>query len=287
MMDARNIESLTERGEFYLCLARAFLTPLQPESFIAMRDALADDLVELGESLGYDCAAHIAAYHAAIDATPQHLALLQCYSALFLNPPRPVAINAASYLDGAHGGGTVTALEQTYLRCGLQRGTDFHDLADHVAVQLEFVAWLYFAGAEAMSAGSASPAVRPEHFLHAFVARWLPRFIQDLEQEAAHPEASANPYLALARILAAAVSADAMAEEIAPAERRARMAIGKARHERAERGVTEEDMAFIARKLREKGLSTDHLAIPPELRDEAQGYSRGTPPGPRKGSRYE
>lgn len=280
-MNARNQDPLAERGEFYLCLARAFLTPWQPESFDAMREALADDLAELREVLGYRCATDIADYRRAIGAIPDHLTLLQCYSALFVSPPRPVAINAASYLDGAHGGGTVAALEHTYRRCGLERGADFHDLADHVAVQLEFVAWLHFSGADAAATGTAPPAVRPEHFLHGFVARWLPRFISDLETASARPEASPNPYLPLARVLAAAVSQDAVAEDIPPKERRARIAIGKARHERAVRGITEEDMDVIARKLREKGLSTDHLAIPPELRDEAQGYSRGTPPGPR------
>ena len=283
MMDARNIESLAERGEFYLCLARAFLTPHDALVFDALRDALADDLAELGESLGYACANSVADYRDAITAIPDHVALLQLYSALFIAPPRAIQLNTGSYLDGAINGGSVAAMEDTYRRCGVERGADFHDLSDHLSVQLEFVALLYLRNAEATATGTPLPPVRPEHFLHGYVSRWLPAFIRDLEAADAGP----NPWLALARVLAAAVAHDACAEALPATELRARHAIGKARHDRAERGVTADDMAFIAQKLREKGLSTDHLAIPPELRDEAQGYSRGTPPGPRKGSRYE
>ncbi|NMG73268.1 TorD/DmsD family molecular chaperone [Aromatoleum diolicum] len=287
MMDARNLESLAERGEFYLCLARAFLTPVQPAAFAGLRDALADDLAELGESLGYTCAGDVACYREAIATIPDHASLLRLYSSLFVAPPRSIQINTGSYLDGAVNGGSVAAMDEAYRRCGVARDADFHDLSDHLSVQLEFVALLYFRSAETIAGGAPLPAVRPEHFLHDFVSRWLPHFIGDLEKDAENRGASPNPYLPLARILAAAVAHDAVAEALPATTQRAHKAISKARHDRAERGVTDEDMAFIARKLREKGLSTDHLAIPPERRDEAQGYSRGQPPGPRRGSRYE
>ena len=286
-MDIRHTEFLTERGEFYLCLARAFLPPREPEVFTALRDALADDLEELGASLGYACADAVADYRAAIAAIPDHATLLQRYSALFLVPPRTIQINTGSYLDGAINGGSVSALEDTYRRCGVERDDDFHDLSDHVAVQLEFVALLYLNSAEALAACTPPPAVRPEHFLDQFAARWLPPFLRDLENDSNTLGAGPNPWLPLARILATAVTHDAVAEELPASMQRAQRAIGKARHDRAARGITADDMAFIARKLREKGLSTEHLAIPPELRDEARGYSRGTPPGPRRGSRYE
>lgn len=281
MMDARNIESLSERGEFYLCLARAFLTPHTAQAFDGLRAALADDLDELASTLGYACNDAVSDFRTAIAAIPDHLALLQAYSALFIAPPRPVQLNTASYFDGALNGGSVAAMEAAYRQCGVERGMDFHDLADHVSVQLEFVALLYLRAAEAQQSGTPKPPLRPEHFLHDYVARWLPAFLQDLAA------AGQNPWLPLAHVLAAAVAHDARAQDLPPAELRTRRAIGKARHERAMRGVTAEDMAFIARKLREQGLSTDHLAIPHDLRDEAGGYSRGTPPGPRKGSRYE
>lgn len=280
MMDARNIESLSERGEFYLCLAHAFLTPHTAQAFDGLRAALADDLDELASALGYACTDAVSDFRMAIAAIPDHLALLQAYSALFMAPPRPVQLNTASYLDGALNGGSVAAMEAAYRQCGVERGMDFHDLADHVSIQLEFVALLYLRAAEAQQSGTPEPPLRPEHFLHDYVARWMPAFLRDLQATA-----TPNPWLPLAHVLAAAVAHDARAQDLPAAELRARRAIGKARHERAMRGVTAEDMAFIARKLREQGLATDHLAIPPDLRDEAGGYSRGTPPGSEM-SRY-
>jgi len=201
-------------------------------------------------------------------------------------PPRPVQLNTGSYRDGAINGGSVAVMDELYRRCGVERGADFHDLSDHLSVQLEFVALLYLRRAEAIEASTPLPDVRPEHFLDDYVARWLPPFMRDLERDADDRDPAANPYLPLARILAAAVAHDAVATAVPAAEQRTRNAISKARRNRAERGVSAADMEFIARKLREKGLSTDHLAIAPELRDEAQGLTRKQPPAPRRGSRY-
>lgn len=279
-MDARKLESLTERGEFYLCLARAFLTPLQPQSFVAMREALADDLADLDGALGYEGATTIADYRHAIAAIADHAAMLQRYSALFVSPPRAIQITTGAYLDGAINGGSVAAMEAAYRRCGVERGADFHDLADHISVQLEFVALLYLLHAEATAADAPLPPVDPAHFLHDYVKRWLPAFLRDLAAAD-----TPNPWLPLTRLLALAVARDAEAAPLSPTQMRTHNAITKARHDRAVRGVTPEDLAFIAQRLREKGLTTDHLAIPPALRDEARGYARGTPPGPRTASR--
>lgn len=282
-MDASSHDLLSARAEFYLCLAHAFLPPLRPERFAGMRDALGDDLAELTSTLGYDGAGAISAYRDAIAAVPDPAALLQIYSALFVSSPRTTQITTGAYLDGAINGGSVAAMESAYRRCGVERGAHFHDLSDHVSVQLEFVALLWVRSAEACESGTELPPVRPEHFLQSFVVRWLPRFVHDLEMADVGP----NPWLPLARLLAAALARDARAEPLPAAELRAHRAIAKARHDRAVRGVTAEDIAFIARRLHEKGLSTDHLAIPPELRDDAHGYSRAQPPGPRKGAAHD
>lgn len=285
MMDEADIESCSARGEFYLCLARAFMTPLEPAVFTALREALAEDLVDLGRALGYSYGDPLAHYRDAIQAIPDHHALLRLYSQLFVTPPRPVRINTGSYIDGAVNGASVAAMEAVYRKCGVQRGSDFHDLADHLSVQLEFVALLYLRSAEALEAGEPPPEAQPGHFLHDYVARGLQGLLCDLEQHAARHKA-ANPYLPLARLLGAAVGHDAVVPALPPREQRKHRAITKARHDRAVRGVTAGDMEFIARKLRERGLSTDHLGIPPERRDEAAGLKRKQPPAPRRGSRY-
>lgn len=268
-------ERLQSRAEFYLCLAHAFLTPDSDAAWHGLRDALADDLDDLDATLALGIGAEIADYRAAIAATPDQPTLLAIYSALFLAPPRPVAINTGTYLDGALNGGSVLAMEESYRRGGLERSEAFKDLADHLSIQLEFVASRYLQSLE--GTGDATEA---EKFLAAFVARWLPPFIADLERERAAP----NPWLPLARLLHVAVQRDVAGAALAEPSR-LQTALDKARHARATHGIDADDMAFIAQRLREKGLAVDHLDTPPELRDEARGWSRKVPPSPRRGSR--
>jgi TorA maturation chaperone TorD len=238
----------------------------------------------LGAALGLEFAGELAAYRDALTKLTGPLELLQIYSRVFLAPPRHTQINTGSYLDGSVGGGCVLALEQEYLRHGVARADDFHDLADHVAVQIEFVAWLFLRAAGGAQAGDAAAAGLESHaprFLYDYPRRWLPPFIDDLAGDLARYELPANPWLHLARMLAVAVAADARAPEIPATELRRARAIDKARRARAARGVTAEDMEFIARRLREKGLATQHLAIAPEARDSAMGLEKRTLPKPR------
>jgi TorA maturation chaperone TorD len=273
--DTEQLQSQS-RAEFHLCLAHAFLTPDSGAAWLGLRDALADDLDDLGRTLGYDMAGHVADYRTSIAAIPDQPTLLGIYSALFLAPPRPVSINTGAYLDGAVNGGSVLAMEDAYRRCGLERNEDFKDLSDHVSIQLEFVASRYLTRLT-----SAAEDIEAEQFLATFVVGWLPPFIADLERERAMP----NPWLPLAQLLQIAVMHDTVA---IPATRypRQQIALDKARHARAQEGIGEADMAFIAERLRAKGLATDHLTTAPELRDESHGWTRKVPPSPRRGSRF-
>ncbi len=268
-------EQFQSRAEFYFCLAHAFLTPDSEMAWSGLRDALADDLDDLDATLGLGIDAQIAAYRAAMAAIPDQPTLLGIYSALFLAPPRRVSINTGTYLDGALNGGSVLAMEEAYRGAGLQRSEEFRDLSDHLSIQLEFVASRYLLR---MDGGGADTDAA--EFLASFVARWLPPFIADLERMDVGP----NPWLPLARLLQAAVLRDAASATL-PVQPRQQIALDKARHARALEGIGAEDMAFIAQCLREKGLATDHLETPPELRDEAHGWTRKVPPSPRRGSR--
>lgn len=268
-------EELQARAEFYLCLAHAFLTPDSEAAWLGLRDALADDLDDLVADLALPDNPHVADYRAAIAAIPDQPTLLSIYSALFIAPPRRTTINTGSYIDGALNGGSVLAMEDAYRRGGLERSDAFKDLSDHLSIQLEFVASRLLARLENSSADTGA-----EEFLATFVTRWLPPFIADLEREGISP----NPWLPLARLLQAAVLRDTAAVPL-PAPPRQQLAIDKARHARAKEGIGDADMAFIAQRLREKGLAVDHLATPPEERDESHGWTRKVPPSPRRGSR--
>lgn len=286
-MNAPTPDTLTDRAEFYLCLSRAFLAPRSPAFCRGLREALADDLASLAASAGYDLAAPLAAYRAAIAALPDDLALLRIYSGLFLAPPRAVQINTATYLDGGLNGGTVAALEALYRAAGVERSDAFKDLADHLAVQLEFAAVLYARQAGALAEARRDPLpIDAGEFLYQYPGRWLPRFLADLERVGAEQEWPGNPYLHLARVLAAAVATDAVAPQLPAGEQRAARAIGKARQERAARGISAADLQLIEQKLKAHGLATEHLAIPHDARDEARGWTRKVPPAPRRGSRF-
>jgi TorA maturation chaperone TorD len=249
-------EALRLRAEFYLCLARAFLPPGNEADFRALTAFLADDLGDLAPRLDYPIADELSEFRAAASALADPLSLLQTYAALFLTPPAPVPINAGLYLDGAIMGESVRAMEDCYRRCGVERGEHFRDLSDHVAVQLEFAAYLYARAAE-RPAGEAELPLTAGEFLGAFARRWLPAFCDKLETATHKQGIVPNPYAPLARILQRAVTKDAalLPDPFAQAERLAPPPLDEwALHE-------------MARLLRERGLSAEHLlrAGPPSV----------------------
>ena len=276
---------LHERSEFYLTLARSFLTPQTEEHFRAMADLLADDLADLDQSLAYGLALELKNLRAALSELGSQQDLLLEYSRMFLQPPREAALNVCFFLDGAMMGGTVSEIELFYRHYGIERGDHFKDLPDHVSVQLEFVSCLY--GRAAQGLENDSPDLESEkaaqHFLYVFVSRWLPHFESAIAKAGWQLELKANPYLPLARILALAVEQDALANpQWLKPKKQVEVAMDKARQTYASRGVTPEDMAEIERKLRAKGLNTDHLKVALGERNAALGLSAKSPPDPRR-----
>ncbi|OGS99569.1 MAG: hypothetical protein A3F73_02990 [Gallionellales bacterium RIFCSPLOWO2_12_FULL_59_22] len=280
--------SLQDKSDFYLMLARAFMAPMDQNTYQAIVEFLADDLAELDVELGYGLGPHIAALREQLAKVPSQEELLIIYSRIFLQPPREAQINPGMYLDGALMGGTVAEMEAFYRKFNVMRGEHFRDLPDHVAIQLEFVAYLYARAAEAREMGRHDNEAEAGagHFLFQFVNRWMPKFHADLEKvtrELDEIMLPANPYLPLASILGDAAARDALANpEWLPVKKRVDKAIDKARADYAARGITEEDMAEMERKLKEKGLSVDHLKIPAENRDAVMGWTAKTPPDPRR-----
>lgn len=276
---------LQERSEFYLTLARSFLPPQTEEHYTAMVDYLADDLADMDHSLAYGIETQLDALRSAMSRLSNHEELLVEYSRMFLQPPHEAALNVCYPLDGAMMGGTVSEIEMFYRNYGVERGDHFKDLPDHVSVQLEFVSYLYRRAAEGLENGKldTEAELAAGHFLYEFVSRWVPHFEAGIEKAGEQLELKANPYLPLVRILTAATKRDAAVNpDWVKTKKRVEVAIEKARMKYSNRGITPEDMAEIERKLREKGLSTDHLQVALDKRNEVLGLSAKTPPDPRR-----
>jgi TorA maturation chaperone TorD len=274
------------QAEFYLCLARAFATPDSDEALELLRDALPGDLDELARECGYDISAHLAEYRGAIKAVPDGAQLLVTYSRLFLVPgDRHPSLNTGVYLDGAVAGGSVTAMEICYRRCGLEKAEGFRDLADHLSVQLEFVAWLLDAE-YATGEGHVAPPMTAAEFLESFVARWVRPLREDIEAGSIRFRLAANPYLALARILEETVLTEIRLRtrnatlSAAPAASLLDPEIERLRCQFAGRTMGEVDLAYIRGRLAADGLPTGHVAIPVEERDRVMGLETMTPPRP-------
>lgn len=285
MSDSRMLTLLHERADFYLTLARSFLAPMEPAHFRAMADLLAEDLADLDFSLAYGIASQIDALRIEMSKLSSHEDLLVEYSRMFLQPPREAALNACFSLDGAMMGGTVAEIEAFYRRYGIERGEHFKDLPDHVSVQLEFVSYLYGRAAVGLENGKSDIEAEKaaSHFLYQFVGRWVPHLVQEIERAGIKLELKANPWLPLVRILSTATERDAVVNpDWVKPQKRVEVAIENARQDYAGRGITAEAMLEIERKLREKGLSTDHLHVALHERNEALGLSAKQPPDPRR-----
>lgn len=269
------------RSDLFLCLARAFAPPRASESLGLLREALPEDLAELAALVGYDIAAPLDDYRTTIAAVPDAERLLVLYSRLFLVPGEPhPSLNTGVYLDGALAGGSVTALETYYRRCGLEPGVDVRDLPDHLSIQLEFLARLLAAEVRSAASETEGPPIRSDEFLARFIAVWVEPFRADLEAASRRFAIPDNPYVHLARLLEAAVRTEVERVGAIKAELQSELdpEIARLRRELAGKTLDESDLAIIRARLAADGLPSDHVAIPVEARDRVMGLSTMTPP---------
>lgn len=272
--------TLMGTSEFFLCLARAFAIPRAADSLELLREALPEDLAELASDCGYDIDEPLSDFRAAIAEIPDGNRLLVIYSRLFLVPgDRHPTLNTGAYLDGTVAGGSVTAMETCYRRCGLQKDEAMQDLSDHLSIQLEFVARLLAAESRARITGAVPPPMTASEFLTSFVARWIGPFRADLEEAGRRFKLADNPYRHLARILESAVRAEATRHPaVAPQAPAIDPEIARLRGQLAGKAITEDDLAIIRARLEADGLPSDHVAIPVDDRDRIMGLSTMVPP---------
>lgn len=287
-------EMLSTRAAFFLTVARAFQPPREATFGRAFLTELPGDLADMTGALDYPAAAAISAFADAAAELSDAEELLRTYAGLFLVPPAPAPLNAGVYLDGAVLGPSELAMRRWYAEQGLARSPDLHDLADHVSVQLEFVAVLFQRAAERMQAGETMEALalaaEARRFLAAFPHRWLPGFRAALRRACAARDLPAV-HAWLADILAAAVAAELSLDPSRSAEEAVSvLPSGSARGLGA---PTAEDLAEIAVRLENHGLGFDHVRARPEWREEVYlarragepaGRNPDLPPGSRRSS---
>ncbi|MGB9700332.1 MAG: TorD/DmsD family molecular chaperone [Thermodesulfobacteriota bacterium] len=116
------------------------------------------------------------------------------YTYLFINalphvpaPPYASAYRGMGFLMGE----PAERAWRAYQAAGLDLAEDFHDLPDHLAVQLEFLSWLEGQEIEAKEQGEVEKAQKfrstKEKFWAEEVKPWLPEFLTRVEEKARIP----------------------------------------------------------------------------------------------------
>lgn len=195
---------LLDQADLLYCLARAFLPPPEAWSVCDWAQPLQADLDEIGPLLGLD----VADAQAALETECQRWAAaarladgsadpwLVEYARLFLTPPVVVPLNTGLYLEGAVGGTAAQMMRSCYETAGVAPDEGFHDLPDHVAIQIEFLARLFERGAR----GDADGAAMAREFAAEFVHAWAGPLEQACAAAVARYPAAAV-YGTLARLL--------------------------------------------------------------------------------------
>jgi len=175
--------SAVDKANVYGLLAAVFRRELSAAFLDELRrPALVAALAEAGVALDRDFLAGPA------DKVLEEHAV--AYTALFIGPGKHVPPYASVHL--AEGGGALwgppTVWAKKFIEeTGFEYSEDFHDLPDHVSVELEVMGHLWAREAEALADGDAETAAwcraRRATFLADHLARWVPAFCKMVAKE--------------------------------------------------------------------------------------------------------
>ncbi|MGS2744749.1 molecular chaperone TorD family protein [Halomonas sp. LS-001] len=124
-------------------MARATQCHFANITLAEMQGPLIEDLRQLSNVLPTLEAEQIDALEHAFNALTGTQQLLLGYSKLFLAPPAPAPLNLGAYLDGSLMARSVQAMEMLYRKYGLERDSHFHELPDHLSLNLQWLAWVF------------------------------------------------------------------------------------------------------------------------------------------------
>lgn len=207
-----NQNSATAREDAYRLLAACYYPPTPA----LLEETCCETLASAMFALSPEASAY--AMEAAKIAKGQSVeALAVEYARLFVGPFHLVAPPYGScYVDDNKivMGDSTAAVEGFYHACGLYIANDFHELPDHVAVELEFMSFLAFNQRHAEATGNSEESKRlvalQLEFLTKFLVPWLGPFTAAVINDG---ESSFNQ--AVARCTAAFVKSDKTALAVA------------------------------------------------------------------------
>lgn len=182
------------RSGMYAALSLAFRPP-QAAPDDRENGSLADLLLqtagELDSGLNALAEKAVDALHVEAGQNGEALRALEiAYNRLFVGPGRPLAPPYESlYRDpgGLVMGPSAQAVQACYAEAGIALGPDYHDLPDHVAAELGFMAYLTVEEAEAEDGQAGRWRERQSAFLRQHLAAWLPAFCERVRAAGQHP----------------------------------------------------------------------------------------------------
>jgi putative dimethyl sulfoxide reductase chaperone len=290
-MDTNHLK-LATRAELYLCLSRAFLAPMREGDFDALRNDFSADVRDLHAELHLTDEAQISRLFDSLASLPDHATLLKTYSRLFLAPPAPALFNLAFHLDGALMGNSGLEIERLYETYGLERDTDFHEASDHLALYLQFLAWVFARAQEQLDAGQESEGLRSladaqgSIICHARPA--MRRLILQIEKAEGELDLH-GVFGEITRLTKTILDKDAAAiGAILPAPEQPIAAVERPSVNRAPMDTPDAmvscpgcgkgfmaggELATMITVLEAQGLATDHMRMCPDCRTGAMGLS--------------
>ena len=203
-----NQSAAGSREDAYRLLAACYYPPTSA----LLDENCCDALAALLSVLSPEAAAH--ATEAARISAGQSLETLAVeHARLFLGPFQLVAPPYGSYYleeKKTVMGDSTAAAAAFYQSCGLHLADDFHELPDHIAVELEFLSYLAFAQRQVEEKGYNDGTNRlaglQQEFLGKFLMPWLEPFTAAVINDGEAPF-----YQAIARCTAAFVKDDSAA----------------------------------------------------------------------------
>jgi TorA maturation chaperone TorD len=191
LTEAQALEILQNRAATYGFLSRVYRQEVTAAFLVDLAAQAASEAEDEMESEGYRLLRDFVAGMARADVEKVRIDLATEYASLFLNMGhRPVAPYESVYTSPERllmqkARDDVLAL---YRQEGLDRIDEFHEPEDHLAVELEFMAYLCQKAMAAMEAGDragAAAALRQQkEFLQKHLLVWVPAFCRDVQQAA-------------------------------------------------------------------------------------------------------